>query len=308
MGEYNKSAIIRDTRILKGMTQEELSEFICDPVTLSRYERGKLEPTDEKFLLLMKKMGESGERFLCPVKCCEERITKLMEKLNGATERQDWACVENIKRQIELDEGFETDNPENIQYLKRIEIILRYHQGKISAESAIERLKEIWCLTVKGYEPQEFPENIILRETEVLILFHLATFYKIQEHYMEALQIYEKLDHYLDRTDANNNMKPVYLIYIGYSNLLGIMKKYEKSVAVCFKAINILLSNNQSNYLYNFYYNVAWNYVKQNEECGKNENYKEAKLYAWLALQLCRNYPEDHENLDKIRELYEGIA
>ena len=58
MGEYSKSAIIKYTRKALGMTQEELSEFICDPVTLARYESGKIDPTDEKFLCLMEKMGE----------------------------------------------------------------------------------------------------------------------------------------------------------------------------------------------------------------------------------------------------------
>ena len=36
MGEYSKSAIIKYTRKSLGITQEELSESVCDPVTLSR--------------------------------------------------------------------------------------------------------------------------------------------------------------------------------------------------------------------------------------------------------------------------------
>lgn len=58
MGEYSKSAIIKYTRKSLGITQEELSESVCDPVTLSRYESGKIDPSDSKFLRLMEKMGE----------------------------------------------------------------------------------------------------------------------------------------------------------------------------------------------------------------------------------------------------------
>ena len=60
MGEYSKSAIIKYTRKSLGITQEELSESVCDPVTLSRYESGKIDPSDSKFLRLMEKMGEKG--------------------------------------------------------------------------------------------------------------------------------------------------------------------------------------------------------------------------------------------------------
>ena len=35
MGEYSKAAVIKYTRKATGMTQEELSEGICEPVTIS---------------------------------------------------------------------------------------------------------------------------------------------------------------------------------------------------------------------------------------------------------------------------------
>ena len=57
MGEYSKAAVIKYTRKATGMTQEELSEGICEPVTISRYENGQLNPSDDKFIRLMQKMG-----------------------------------------------------------------------------------------------------------------------------------------------------------------------------------------------------------------------------------------------------------
>lgn len=87
MGEYSKSAIIKYTRKALGMTQEELSEFICDPVTLAKYESGKIDPTDEKFLCLMEKMGEQGRVFLWPLETglldVESEIEQLKKLLNN---------------------------------------------------------------------------------------------------------------------------------------------------------------------------------------------------------------------------------
>ena len=97
MGEYSKSAIIKYTRKALGMTQEELSEFICDPVTLARYESGKIDPTDEKFLCLMEKMGEQGRVFLWPLETGLLDVESEIEQLKKAVEQHDWKNAEKIK-------------------------------------------------------------------------------------------------------------------------------------------------------------------------------------------------------------------
>ena len=79
MGEYSKAAVIKYTRKATGMTQEELSEGICEPVTISRYENGLLNPSDEKFVRLMQKMGENGNTCLFPLHCEMADLQKEME-------------------------------------------------------------------------------------------------------------------------------------------------------------------------------------------------------------------------------------
>ncbi len=86
MGEYSKAAVIKYTRKATGMTQEELSEGICEPVTISRYENGLLNPSDEKFVRLMQKMGENGNTCLFPLHCEMADLQKEMEKMMNLTE------------------------------------------------------------------------------------------------------------------------------------------------------------------------------------------------------------------------------
>ena len=89
MGEYSKSAIIKYTRKSLGITQEELSESVCDPVTLSRYESGKIDPSDSKFLRLMEKMGEKGSTFIFQLETSLLEVEDESEKLNKAIEQHD---------------------------------------------------------------------------------------------------------------------------------------------------------------------------------------------------------------------------
>ena len=46
MSEYNRASVIRYYRKQRNMTQEELAEGICDTYTLSRYENGTLNPSE----------------------------------------------------------------------------------------------------------------------------------------------------------------------------------------------------------------------------------------------------------------------
>lgn len=302
MGEYSKSAIIKYTRKALGMTQEELSEFICDPVSIARYESGKINPTDEKFLRLMEKMGEKGSVFFFPLETCLVEIEKDIEELKKDVEQYKWEEAEKVCIRLRLNDKFNLGYPENKQYLKWAETLIKYRAGKLDLQQSIYELEEAWGYTCGRFSTKEFPLNRIYRETEIRILHDLAVFYKISGQYKEACDYYKRLLQYFENRDMVNDDKPVYVIYLGYSNVLGLMGEHEKSRELCFKAIQRGLMKNQMNYLYNFYYNIGYSLQKYGD--GEEER-KMAKLYIWIAYQLCQNYPENNRNLHIIKKTYE---
>jgi tetratricopeptide (TPR) repeat protein len=121
--------------------------------------------------------------------------------------------------------------------------------------------------------------NRIYRETEIIILHEIAIFYKLLGKLDKACVFYENLIKYFERADMVNDTKPIYLIYIGYSNILGVMGEHEKSMEICFKAIKRGLAENKMNYLYNFYYNIGCSLQIK----GNDEEKRLAKLYIWTA-------------------------
>lgn len=300
MGEYSKSAIIKYTRRALGMTQEELAETICDPVTLARYESGKIDPTDEKFLCLMEKMGEQGSVFLWPLESSLLEVEAEIEQLKKAVEQHDWENAKKFKKNLIKHESFNVDYPENRQFLKWLETIIAYETKKIDEIQVIKQLEEAWGYTCSRFPTMNFPISRIYRETEIRILHDIAIFHKILGQYEKACIYYEKLLKYFERKDMVNDYKPIYLIYLGYSNVLGAMGKYEESMELCLKAIRRGIMKNQMNYLYNFYYNIGCSLQK-----SKNvEQQKMAKLYIWIAYQLCQVYPENKKNLEIIKTRY----
>ncbi len=309
MGEYSKAAIIKYTRKALGMTQEELAENICDPVTLSRYENGQLDPTDEKFVRLMEKMGEREDICTFPIECEDVEIQKYMEQLLHIVEQGEWDQLEIQRKQIEETCGISRNYPENRQYLKRLEIIANENRGIITLEKAIEEMTEALRETLGDCEPEAFPVRKVLTETEILIVNNLALFYKKAGQTKKSLAIYKQLDRYFQRQDMVSDYKPRYLIYLGYSNLLGLEGRHDESIKISKQEIEVLQERKQMNYMYNFFFNIGWNiYEKIKKRLESKEKIPEAKSYVWVSYQLCKEYPENKNNLKKIKEYYNQMS
>lgn len=63
MQELLVGEIIKQRRIEQGLTQEELCEGICDPVTISRIENVKQPPSRSTADALLQRLGISDSRY-----------------------------------------------------------------------------------------------------------------------------------------------------------------------------------------------------------------------------------------------------
>ena len=64
----------------------------------------------------------------------------------------------------------------------------------------------------------------------------------------------------------------------------------------------------KGNCLYNFIYNIGWNYIEKSKELSGEESLRLRKiglLYVWEAYELCELYPERKENLNYIKQYFE---
>lgn len=302
MGEYSKSAIIKYTRKSLGMTQEELSEGICDPVTLSRYESGQLDPSDDKFTALMQKMGESGDVYLFPVECESADLEKPMANLTDAMEQRDWKLAKHLIHKIESEYDFPLQYPENKQYMLRMKTILKYETQQIDAEETLQEFEKAFSLTFKSCKPEQFPLNRVLRETEILVLYDIALFNDRTGNLQEAYQIYKRLCVYLQ--NKTNVFAPYSLIYLGFSNFLGLNGRFNESLEICFFVVRKLYYKHQLKRFYNFYYNIGWLLMKMIEnDLESKQHLAEAKCYIWISYQFCLRYPENKDNAKIIEKL-----
>lgn len=301
MGEHSKSAIIKYTRKYLNMTQEELSEGICDSVTLARYENGSLNPSDEKFFLLMQKMGISGEKYVIPVQNRKEVHEIRMKEILYALETANYQEVKKGIEALKGDADFSLDCVENQQYIGRIELILEDEAGKLTNTEYIKKLEKILKLTFPDYNENHFPVYRLFTENEVLIISNIARQYAMMGKRELAIRIYYNLEEYFQTGVVVNDYKPRYLELVNLSNLLGRSGRYDESMEICKRGIKWLLRYGKSNYLYNFYYNMGWLITKKVKNGEEDLNkMKQAECYIWMAYQLVQIYPENKESIECI--------
>ena len=63
MKEVFLGEVIRQRRLELGLTQEELCEGICEPMTISRFENGRQTPSRNRIKALLQRLGLPDDRF-----------------------------------------------------------------------------------------------------------------------------------------------------------------------------------------------------------------------------------------------------
>ncbi len=307
MGEHSKATILKYSRKSIGMTQEKLAENICDPVTLARYESGKLEPTDDKYKQLMQKMGMSGERYVLPIQ--DEMVEHKMKNILYAFERKDFDFAREELKLLKTAEKFDVATPENRQYVQRIELNIAYRKGEINSGEMLTGLIDALKLTFPEYNEEHFHVYRVFTETEVLLINNIATRYWERGERELAIHLHENLEEYYQSGVVTNDYKPRYICLVSYSNYLGLSGYYDKSIEICKRGIGWLNLNGKVNYLFNFYYNIGWNIEKKIDQGLENEDMiKMAQCYVWIATQLCEIYPESKKELEHTKKYYQKLV
>lgn len=189
---------IQMARELAGMTQEQLCEGICEPVSLSRIENDKAGVSPETFQALMQRTGvncqvipefENKTSFQAYLKLEEAAFLIRMGKIQPA-----W---ENLVQIAEMMEG--SRNPFFYQKFAYLQILAMQKCEKCDYADLHEHLASLIRLTIPSFTGNEFPKQALtILEIQMLlsysdILLHLGKIELCRE-YCKKLTNYLKKD------------------------------------------------------------------------------------------------------------------
>ena len=189
---------IRQRRKDLGLTQEELSEGICDVVTISRLENGKQVPSYRKISAILQRLGLPECRYyalLSDDEIREERIRREVVSSAAAFARAMGAKKAAARaRTMEYLEQLEAlcakDEPIVQQFVLGIRTFLGTEQGPYPPAEQLERLFRGLRLTVPRFAVDRM-DRLYYTEAEVWFIVQIAGVYRQKRQLHRAIRIYQ---------------------------------------------------------------------------------------------------------------------
>ena len=96
LGKYMKQR-----RLELGLTQEQLCEGICEPMTISRMENGRQTPSRNRINALLQRLGLPDDRYFALLSKHEEEIAALQREIVACSVQRDTAHGWELLDQLE---------------------------------------------------------------------------------------------------------------------------------------------------------------------------------------------------------------
>lgn len=246
MAVYVVGDFLRETRMRKGYTQEEVSYGICTTASLSRIENGAQKPGRIILEKLFERLGTENNLFNSFVSREEmELYSAIQELIRNVTDVE----VEKIEEQISIIKQLIKDDG-------RLENqIILFAQSKLAvkkygdSDKAMELLMRAIHITLPEFDGKNPMRNNLLTFDEITIINSIAVRYAKKGEYLIAIQLDLWLKEYMENKIVDGKMKTAKypMILYNLSNWFGeekcpkeAYKIADEGVMFCIKYGNLV--------------------------------------------------------------------
>lgn len=182
--------IIRSLRKQAGLSQEELADGICSPVSISRIENGTQMPSSTVLDGLLSKLG-TGTYQICDIYYKNEKQLAFEEKAELVTKLVSDGKIVEAKAELVLLEDCAKENETNLQYYLLLDASVRLYEQD-SPQEILTTLKQALSLTKQSFDFSDF-RNVLLSVREANILNILVVALYRMDKTLEAIHLGEEL-------------------------------------------------------------------------------------------------------------------
>lgn len=223
METYRIGEIIREERVRKKISQEELCFGICSVATLSRVENGTQKPSLKVEEALLERLGHSTENLIIYADSNEIRKHQLEIDIRaGIMHSED---INGLL--IEYEKLISNRGTEKVleqQFLKMSEAIEALYTEKWEGGKILQKLEEALLLTVPNYTRDNLECIKLLTGAELQIINNIAIIYARECKVLDAIRILEFLVRLLERGILNVEAPGKYYPMLLY-NLMKLLIK-----------------------------------------------------------------------------------
>lgn len=189
LGEY-----IKQRRLDLGLTQEQLCDGICEPVTLSRLENGKQTPSRNRINALLQRLGLPDDRYFALLSKNELEMEALQKEIVAcnATEK----VPEGFEKLAQFEKLADPDDQIAQQFALRSRVLLGRLDGRYTPLEQIDLLMQAIQLTVPRFDLESI-ESFLYTRDEITIINQIGLAYSDAGQNKKAAEIYYQLLKYV---------------------------------------------------------------------------------------------------------------
>lgn len=241
MAVYVVGDFLRETRMRKGYTQEEVSYGICTPASLSRIENGAQKPGRLILEKLFERLGTENNLFNSFVSREEMELYSAIQNLIRDITDED---VTKLKEHISIVENLATDASElehQCLYFAKGELA---RQKDKDDKKAMEMYMKAIHITLPDFDGKSPLRNNLLTFDEIMIINSIAILYSNDEkNIMNAIHLDMWLKEYMENKIVDGKMKTAKypMILYNLSCWLGVENCHAEALKMAEQGINFCI-------------------------------------------------------------------
>lgn len=227
---YTIGEVLRDLRISRGYTQEELCYGICSRGNLSKIETANRIPRWYTIEALIHRLGESPVYFAKFVKKEEQKVFASYKYIIN--------CMMNgilpEKGEINNIENYGNDHILILQLKKIISLLITKHKDNES-DDILNELIETIKMTMPDFDPLNINKCYLLSYVEIFLLYYIGIYLYKLDNRAEAWKILLWLKDYAESKiiDLEERVKIHLMIIYRESLWTKLEKRYKEAVELC---------------------------------------------------------------------------
>lgn len=241
MQEMFLGEAIKKRRLELGLTQEQLCEGICEPITVSRLENGKQTPSRNRINALLERLDMPADRFYALLSKKELDIDALQRQITAYNIQFEKASPENkpqvreqaLKALQELESIMDADDNLSRQFILRSRVLLGTEEGTYSFADKKRMLSEAIRLTAPYFDVDDISRGLYTTD-EIKIINQLALAYANAGEHLEAIGIFTQLYKYIQKHFHNIPLTRAHLAMVAYNYAreLSSVGQFRKAIEI----------------------------------------------------------------------------
>lgn len=218
---------IRQRRKELNLTQEQVCDGICDPVSLSRIENGKQTPRRSVINALLQRLGLPDDRYYALVSENELEMEALRKEIIACNATG--KVSEGFEKLAQFEKLSAPNDPIAQQFILRSREVLGCLDRRYTPQERIDLLIQAIRLTVPRFELDQI-EQCLYSKDEIKIINQIVIAYSDDGQNEKAAEFYAQLLRYVRKhfKETITSIGSLPMILYNYARVLDLCDRYKE--------------------------------------------------------------------------------